>query len=152
MDDIITVIESEDRRRADQFLDSAWREYHASRNDDPGIDWHSEPVFLIASSAGGGIAGVAKGRVVAGVGHLSDLMVTPAERGRGVGSGLLGAFEEHCRAARCHKLTVHTEEHSDAHRFYLARGWRQEARFVNDKGQQDFVRLVKFPSSTPTCK
>ena len=43
-----------------------------------------------------------------GVGHIITIDVLPAQRGAGIGSGLLQAAEERLRAAQCHSVILET--------------------------------------------
>ena len=68
------------------------------------------------------------------LGRITALVVSAAVRGRGVGSQLLSAAESHLCANGCARLEVTSgEQRSDAHRFYVARGYHeQRVRFVKD--------------------
>lgn len=127
-----------------QFLDREWAAWHASQRCDQSVDWSSSSMAFVARDASGTILGAATGRMRAGVGHLSELMVTQRFRGNGLGSELTSRFEEHCWSSGCHKVTVHTDRDSPAHGFYMQRGWQAEAIFRRDRGGRDFVRLCKF--------
>lgn len=126
------------------FLEREWDAWHRLMDDDPAVDWNGSSVQIVARDGNGAIAGAAVGRIRAGVGHLSELMVAEALRRQGLGTDLLKRFEEHCASAGCHKLTVHAELDGPAHLFYLRNGWRREAVFRRDRGGRDFVRLFRF--------
>ena len=54
-------------------------------------------------------------------------MVAAAARGRGIGTELLAAAEQHLRAKGCVKLEVTSgEQRSSAHDFYAAHGYKEE--------------------------
>jgi len=62
---------------------------------------------------------------------LEDLVVTEAERGRGVGRRLLDAATEWARAQRCtHLGLVSAAARRDAHRFYVANGMAAMQHFT----------------------
>jgi GNAT superfamily N-acetyltransferase len=129
----------------DAFLDAEWAAWHHDQGHDPTDDWSTSPVVLVARDDDQQkIIGVAAGRVSAGVGHLSELMVSQRTRGAGIGFDLVRRFEHHCETQGCHKITVHTDFDGPAHRFYERLGWRQEAMLRRDRGGRDFVRLCKF--------
>lgn len=132
-----------DAGEIEEFTDRAWHDYHVEQGHDLSYDWTRQQVHLIASDEHR-IIGVARGRIGAGVGHLSALIVDPGARGLGVGTELLEAFEAQCRDTGCHKLTVMTERDGPAKAFYERRGWQVEAIFRRDRGGNDFVRLMKF--------
>lgn len=134
----------------ERFTEEAWRAYHVEQGHDLSYDWDSQPVFLIASNEERRIIGVAEGRIGAGVGYLSELIVDRDYRGCGVGGELLAEFEARCRGAGCHKLSVMTELRGPTTAFYEKRGWTREAIFERDRGGNDFVRLVKFPDDAPS--
>jgi GNAT superfamily N-acetyltransferase len=61
------------------------------------------------------------------LGRITALVVAASARGRGIGSQLLSAAEDHLRANGCIKLEVTSgEQRSDAHAFYAARGYREQ--------------------------
>jgi GNAT superfamily N-acetyltransferase len=142
--DVEVVVGEVAPAEAERFLDREWDAYHRAEGHDLSYDWAARPVVFVVRDASGDIAGAASGRVSAGIGHLSELMVAERARGMGLGGLLLAAFEQHCRVAGCHKLTIHTDLGGAAHRFYSRRGWLDEAVFHRDRGGRDFVRLYKF--------
>ena len=81
------------------------------------VDWASRPL-VVEARAGEALAGIAAGEVVAGMARLNDLLVVPAERGRGVGSHLVREFCAHSAAlgaGRCFLRCPATDRHR---RFY----------------------------------
>jgi ribosomal protein S18 acetylase RimI-like enzyme len=61
------------------------------------------------------------------LGRVTALVVAASARGRGVGTELLGAAENHLRAKGCVKLEVTSGElRSSAHDFYAANGYKEE--------------------------
>lgn len=131
-------------QEVEEFLDREWAAWHAQMDYDPSVDWSGRAIRIVARDEDRGIVGAAVGRVRAGVGHLSELMVSSRVRRKGLGTELVKRFEDHCVEAGCHKLTVHTDFNGPAHGFYLGLGWRQEAVFRRDRGGRDFVRLYTF--------
>jgi GNAT superfamily N-acetyltransferase len=64
---------------------------------------------------------------------LDELYVTPAERGRGVGTALLKACEQACRRHGCELLEINVDgEDADARRFYERHGYAN-----HDPGQTE---------------
>ena len=131
-------------RDLETFLEREWEAWYRLMDYDPAVDWGGAAVRIVARDGNGVVAAVAVGRIRAGVGHLSELMVAELLRRQGLATELLKRFEEHCRAAGCHKLTVHTDLDGPAHGFYERNGWRREAVFRRDRGGRDFVRLFRF--------
>lgn len=134
----------EDAEQAAEFAERVWSEYHLDQGHNEIRDWRSHPIELIAHDDESVVIGLATGRISAGVGHLSELLVANGWRLAGLGSELLTAFEARCWAAGCHKLTLHTEFDGPARPFYERRGWQLEAVHWRDKAGLDVARLVKF--------
>jgi len=76
-----------------------------------------------------------------GVGYLSQLLVAAAQRGRGIGSQLVAAFEGEC--ASCHKLALKTYRDSASQKFYQGLGYQVEAVMENDIHGIDWVYMHK---------
>ncbi len=71
------------------------------------------------------------------LGRITALVVASSARGRGVGTELLKAAEEHLQQSGCTMLEVTSNDRrADAHAFYAARGYREKR-----------VRFVKTPAS-----
>lgn len=140
----IDIREVEADGEVEAFLDREWEAYHRDQGHDLSVDWSPRPLLLTARDDTGRLVGVAQGRISAGIGHLSELIVAAPARGQGIGGRLLEAFEARCLSTGCHKLTIHTDYDGPAHHFYRQRGWLDEAVFHRDRGGRDFVRLYKF--------
>ncbi|MBI2170261.1 MAG: GNAT family N-acetyltransferase [Actinobacteria bacterium] len=106
------------------WLDAEWARLEDSLEG--GLRWDERPVALTARRDGE-VVGVAVGWTNQGVGYLSELVVAAGERGTGVGSHLLAAFEDLCRRRGAARLALRTNEGFAAQRFYEGRGWRVEA-------------------------
>jgi len=61
-----------------------------------------------------------------GCAYVSYLWVEQSQRGRGVGSALLAAAEEHAKAKRCKVVFLATHSFQ-APKFYQERGYKQQA-------------------------
>ena len=61
------------------------------------------------------------------LGRITSLVVAASARGRGLGTKLLAAAENHLRANGCVKLEVTSgEQRSSAHDFYATNGYKEE--------------------------
>jgi len=59
---------------------------------------------------------------------LEDMVIDPAQRGRGTGSRLLRYAREHARLSGCLRITLLTDDDNiDAQRFYLRQGFKPSA-------------------------
>ncbi len=85
----------------------------------------------------------------AGVGHLSELLVSAEQRGSGIGSALLDEFEQRARAAGCHKLTLKTYWDEKAVAFYRQHGYAVEAILYREVFGIDMCRMAKFVDGEP---
>lgn len=104
----------------------------------------AQPLAITARRSGT-VVGVARGElnVHTAAAHLSELIVSAAERGTGVGGHLLAAVEAEARAAGCSRLTVHADPQTGAPAFYRDRGFVDEVVLPAWKFGRDFVRLVR---------
>ncbi len=126
-----------------EFADRVWAEYHQEQGH-LSADYQTHKLVFVARDSEDMVIGMATGSIMAGVGHLSELLVDATYRGKGLGSALLEVFENRCIEDNCHKLTVHTERNGPARSFYEHRGWELEAIHYRDMAGLDYVRLVKF--------
>ncbi|MBV8162171.1 MAG: GNAT family N-acetyltransferase [Acidimicrobiia bacterium] len=96
--------------------------------------------FAIAARRGGVVVGTADGWTHGGVAHLRNLIVAADQRGQGVGSKLLAAFESMAADRGCRRLSVRTYRAEPAYGFYRGRGWVDEASWDWTHGRE-FVQL-----------
>jgi len=106
----------------------------------PGTRWERHP-FALTARRHAGVIGVATGWTGLGVAYLSELMVAAGNRGEGIGSHLLAAFEALAVRRGCARLALRTDVGSTTPAFYAARGWTVEATFREWLGGLDFVQL-----------
>lgn len=148
MDIEIRKVDSQADPTITTFTDRVWEEYHAEHGHDPSVNWDREQVEFAAYTTEGKLAGFAGGRVSAGVGHLSELIVASGKRRQGIGAMLLSQFVDACRERGCHKIVLHTDQDGPAQAFYERHGWHVEAELPRDRGGRDFVRMARFLSPT----
>ena len=66
-------------------------------------------------------------------GYVSELFVSEAARGRGIGRKLLAAIEKAGRARCCERLSLTNLRHRESYQrqFYNKAGWRERSEAVN---------------------
>jgi GNAT superfamily N-acetyltransferase len=66
-------------------------------------------------------------------GYVSELFVSEAARGRGIGRELLAAVEKAGRARGCERLSLINLRHRESYqrRFYIKAGWRERSEAAN---------------------
>jgi GNAT superfamily N-acetyltransferase len=122
---------------ADAF---AQREWAAYRDEVLGPGGRDEEPFAIVARHSGDTAGVALGWTHGGVAYLRDLIVAAELRDQGIGGKLLAAFESLAAERGCTRLALRTYRNSDGYRFYIDRGWTDEASWDWKHGRE-FVQL-----------
>ncbi|MFN2606598.1 MAG: GNAT family N-acetyltransferase [Acidimicrobiales bacterium] len=91
------------------------------------------------------VTGVATGWARGGVAQLSSIVVAASERGQGVGSRLLAAFESEAAARGDGRLSAKVRVGSQGHGFLLHRGWVDDTRLAHWVDGYDFVQLRRTP-------
>jgi len=119
------------------FAKKEWDHY---RVEVLGPDAPDEEPFTIVARRGGNIAGLAAGWTHGGVAYVRDLIVAADQRGQGIGSKLLAAFESLAAERGCPRLALRAYRESPAYRFYRERGWVDEVSFDWKHGRE-FVQL-----------
>jgi 2'-5' RNA ligase/GNAT superfamily N-acetyltransferase len=119
----------------------ARREWDAYRAEVLGPEAPDRQPFAIVARRDGAVAGVAEGWTHGGVAHLRDLIVAADQRGQGVGSRLLAAFESLAAERECRHLVLRTYRDSKAVAFYKDRGWVEETSFVDWVYGRELVQL-----------
>ena len=66
-------------------------------------------------------------------GYVSELFVSAAARGRGIGRELLGAVEKEARARGCQRLSLTNLRNRESYQrqFYSKAGWRERSEAAN---------------------
>ena len=116
------------------------REWHALGLSELGMPVPHERV-AISARRDDKVAGVATGWARGQVAQLSNLVVGAADRGQGIGSRLLAAFESIAARQECRRTAARVRAGSQGHGFLLHRGWVEEARFGDWFDGRDFLQL-----------
>jgi GNAT superfamily N-acetyltransferase len=124
---------------AAQWTAREWAAYSLAEYGDAEDD---EPV-AISARRGDEVVGTATGAVRGDEVYLARLIVSAGERGTGVGSHLLAAFEAEAASRGCTRLTLRTQAEGSARPFYERRGWRAYARLERWRGGRDFVQMER---------
>ena len=120
--------------------DFSMREWHALGFSELGVPLPHERLAITARREGQ-VDGVATGWVRQTVAQLSNLMVSSPERGQGVGSRLLAAFESMAAQRGALRTAARVRAGSQAHGFLHHRGWNDEARMSQWFEGHEFVQL-----------
>ena len=116
------------------------REWEALNLAELGRARGAEPLSITARIAGE-VVGVARGQWWPPTAYLDDLIVATSERGHGIGSRLLAAFESAAAGRGCSRLGLRVLTGTDAEGFYRHRGWMEEARLSPWYGDREAVWL-----------
>jgi 2'-5' RNA ligase/ribosomal protein S18 acetylase RimI-like enzyme len=100
----------------------------------------AEPLSITARIAGE-VVGVAGGEWSSPTAYLDNLIVAASERGHGIGSRLLAAFESAAVQRGCSRLALRVRTGTDAEGFYRHKGWVEEARLSPWFGNRETVFL-----------
>lgn len=146
-------IVSEAASSADRSQVEEFRARHADEGDrllyavDHDLDWEAERYILLARDAAtqgmGAILGSATAWHVGGVAKITDLLVAPNARRRGIARALVEEFERRARLASCHRMHAVTVKGSGAERFWNAMGWETVAVLTDYYFGRDHVVLSR---------
>jgi L-asparaginase II/GNAT superfamily N-acetyltransferase len=139
-DDRVTVCRG-DEKEVLRFLRDQWpsvdEQYFGRR-----VEWSAEPHSLVFRREGK-IVAVLKGHFIGGIGSVDELMVDSGARGSGLGSLLLGSFEEEARRRGCIRVVLRAVKGSAAEDFYRGRGYHRECVQFGYEFGYDYVRLAR---------
>lgn len=124
---------------AERWSVTEWAAYSLAAYGDAEDD---RPVAITARR-GAEVVGTATGAVRGEEAYLARLIVGAGERGTGVGSHLLAAFEARAAEQGCTRLTLRTQADGTARTFYERRGWRAHATLDNWRAGRDFVQMER---------
>lgn len=130
-----------------RFLRDQWpdvdREYF-----DRTVEWTAEP-FALVYRIDRKVAGVLRGHFVGGVGSVDELMVGAGHRGCGIGSLLLGRFEDEAERRDCSRIVLRAVKGTRAEDFYRGRGYHRESVQYGYEFGYDYVRLTRGAGRAP---
>lgn len=121
------------------FAQEQWRLYSMGEY---GNGQEEEPIALTARRDGQ-IVGTATGNLREHDAYLARLIVPETERGSGVGSHLLAAFESLAIRKGRTRLTLHTLADGQARKFYEHRGWTAILTMPRWRAGRDFVQMER---------
>ena len=121
------------------FAQQQWRLYSLGEY---GNAQDEEPIALTARR-NGEIVGTATGNLREYDAYLARLIVPETERGSGVGSHLLAAFEGLAARKGRTRLTLHTLADGPARKFYEHRGWTTVLTLPRWRAGRDFVQMER---------
>lgn len=128
-----------------RWADAGDRLLYAADHD---LDWDAERYVLIArdgrTTGLSAIVGSATGWHIGGVAKITDLLVAPSSRRRGIARAIVETFEQRARDARCHRTHAVTVASSEAERFWTAMGWSVSARLPDHYFRREHVVLTKL--------
>ena len=108
------------------------------------VEWSADPYALVFHRDGKVVA-VLRGHFIGGLGSVDELMVAGGSRGHGLGSTLLGRFEDEARKRRCTRIVLRAVKGSPAEDFYRKRGYYRECVQYGYEFGYDYVRLTCDP-------
>ena len=145
---VVAEAASEAEKLANDEFRASWVEegdriLYGSERD---LDWGAERYVLIARDGRtplGPLLGSATAWHIGGVAKITDLLVAPTARRKGVASAIVEAFEARARQAGCHRLHAVTVAGSAAAAFWEAMGWKVAARLADHYFHREHVVISK---------
>ena len=100
------------------------------------------PFLLVVESDAGDLDAACKGEIAFGSARISELWVSEARRGEGIGHALLEEAERLARENGCGRIHLETRSEG-ARRLYERVGYRVFGELSNYEGAQSFYYLEK---------
>jgi GNAT superfamily N-acetyltransferase len=95
------------------------------------------------SSGMGAILASATAWHIGGVAKITDLLVAPTARRKGMAQAIVEVFEKRAREAGCHRLHAVTVAGSGAEAFWKAMGWKVDAKLEDHYFHRAHVVMTK---------
>jgi len=107
------------------------------------LDAENMPSFLmsVTDDAGTRVAGC-KGEIAFQTAHISELWVSAALRGQGIGTALLARADDHARAQGCTRIQIETRN-PKARALYEAHGYTTFGEVPHYEGANSLCYLIK---------
>jgi L-asparaginase II/GNAT superfamily N-acetyltransferase len=138
-DDRVTVCRG-DEKDVLRFLRDQWPSVD-EENFGRAVEWSAEPYALVFRREKK-IAAVLKGHFIGGLASVDELMVGEGFRDSGLGSLLLGRFEDEARRRACSRIVLRAVKGSQAEDFYRGRGYHRECVQYGYEFGFDYIRLI----------
>jgi L-asparaginase len=129
-----------DERDILRFLREQWPAADEEYFGHP-VDWSADPYSLVYRRDKK-IVAVLRAHFIGGVASVDELMVGQGSRGAGLGSLLLGRFEDEARRRGCVRVILRAVKDSRAEDFYRGRGYHREYVQYGYEFGRDYVRLA----------
>jgi GNAT superfamily N-acetyltransferase len=139
-EDRVTVCRG-DEKEVLRFLREEWPAVDRE-NFGRSLEWAAEPYALVHRREKR-IVAVLKGHFIGGVASVDEFMVGERSRGSGIGSLLLGRFEDEARRRGCSRIVLRAVKDSPAEDFYRGRGYHRECVQRGHEFGYDYVRLTR---------
>jgi L-asparaginase II/GNAT superfamily N-acetyltransferase len=137
--DRVTVCQG-DEKDVLRFLRDQWPSVD-EENFGRAVEWSAEPYALVFRREKK-IVAVLRGHFIGGIASVDELMVGEGSRASGLGSLLLGRFEDEARRRACSRIILRAVKGSPAEDFYRGRGYHRECVQYGYEFGFDYVRLI----------
>ncbi len=138
-DDRVTVCRGDEKDLL-RFLRDQWPSVD-EENFGCAVEWSAEPYALVIRREKK-ITAVLRGHFIGGIASVDELMVGEGSRASGLGSLLLGRFEDEARRRTCSQVVLRAVKGSPAEDFYRRRGYHRECVQYGYEFGFDYVRLI----------
>jgi ribosomal protein S18 acetylase RimI-like enzyme len=128
----------------------SWTAFEKREWEKADIEHYGQPLkwdkknFKISAYEGRKIIGNLRMDIREGVAYVDAIIVSPENRGKGVGNQLMKKAEELARKNKTHKIYLQTGEDWTSLFFYLKLGYEITSKLPNHYHHVDFVELTKY--------
>lgn len=100
--------------------------------------------YVLSVAEGENIVGVLKFRGSGGVVHITELIVSSTNQGKGIGKELMVKMEKMAKNLGCHKLYLHTGKGWKAVEFYKSMGFKKTRELPDDRFHRITLEMTKI--------